>query len=550
MKLEAGKRKIKFRLIPLSSFKPKIMEQDSLVEYGARRVIITITAILCALLEIVDSTIVNVALNEMKGNLGATLSEVGWVITAYAIGNVIIVPMTSWLSQQFGRRNYFAASIIIFTVFSFLCGNATNIWELVFFRLMQGIGGGALLVTSQTIITESYPIEKRSMAQAIYGLGVIIGPTLGPPLGGYIVDNYSWPYIFYINIPIGIAAVLMTLQFVRSPKYSEKRKAKDVDWYGIALLAAFVGSLQYILEKGHEEDWFESKEIVILTIVAVIGFILFLWRELSCKYPVVELRVLKNGNLRIGTAMSFILGFGLYGSTFIVPLYTQSILGWTALQSGALMIPAALTTAVMMPIIGKLLTRGVKQQFLVSMGLLIFFIYSFWGYKILTPNTGKDDFFWMLMVRGAGLGLLFIPITSLSLSTLKGKEIGQGAAFTGMMRQLGGSFGIAAITTFISNQTSIHKANIAQHLDANSFDVQQRIAALKASFISKGFSPDVALQSAYKLLDLSVLKQASVLSYMDVFLYLGLLFLICIPFVLFVKERKGREPIDVSEAMH
>ncbi|TXF74947.1 DHA2 family efflux MFS transporter permease subunit [Chryseobacterium sp.] len=526
------------------------MEQDSLVEYGARRAIITVTAILCALLEIVDSTIVNVALNEMKGNLGATLSEVGWVITAYAIGNVIVVPMTSWLSQQFGRRNYFAASIIIFTVFSFLCGNADNIWELVLFRLMQGIGGGALLVTSQTIITESYPIEKRSMAQAIYGLGVIIGPTLGPPLGGYIVDHYSWPYIFYINIPIGIAAVLMTLQFVRSPKFSEKRKAKDVDWYGIVLLAITVGSLQYILEKGHEEDWFDSREIVFLTVTAVIGFILFLWRELTCKYPIVELRVLKNGNLRIGTAMSFILGFGLYGSTFIVPLYTQSILGWTALQSGALMIPAALTTAFMMPIIGKLLTKGVKQQILVSLGLLIFFVYSFWGYKILTPDTGERDFFWMLMVRGAGLGLLFIPITSLSLSTLKGQEIGQGAAFTGMMRQLGGSFGIAAITTFIANQTSIHKANIAQHLDANSFDVQQRLMGLKASFMAKGFSPDVALQSAYKILDLSVLKQASVLSYMDVFLYLGILFLICIPFVLFVKERKSREPIDVSEAMH
>ncbi len=295
--------------------------QDSLVEYGARRVIITITAILCALLEIVDSTIVNVALNEMKGNLGATLSEVGWVITAYAIGNVIIVPMTSWLSQQFGRRNYFAASIIIFTVFSFLCGNATNIWELVFFRLMQGIGGGALLVTSQTIITESYPIEKRSMAQAIYGLGVIIGPTLGPPLGGYIVDNFSWPYIFYINIPIGIAATLMTLQFVRSPKYAEKRKVSDVDWIGIALLAITVGSLQFILERGHEEDWFESGMIVTFTISAVLGFILFLWRELTFKYPIVELRVLKNGNLRIGTVMSFVLGFGLYGSTFIVPYF-------------------------------------------------------------------------------------------------------------------------------------------------------------------------------------------------------------------------------------
>lgn len=183
---------------------------NDLVEYGSRRVIITITAILCALLEIVDTTIVNVALNEMKGNLGATLTEVAWVITAYAIGNVIIVPMTSWLAQQFGRRNYFAASIILFTICSYACGNATGIWELVLFRFLQGLGGGALLVTSQTIITESYPVEKRGMAQAIYGLGVIIGPTLGPPLGGYIVDHWSWPYIFYINIPIGVVATLLT----------------------------------------------------------------------------------------------------------------------------------------------------------------------------------------------------------------------------------------------------------------------------------------------------------------------------------------------------
>ncbi|MCQ4141339.1 DHA2 family efflux MFS transporter permease subunit [Chryseobacterium sp. EO14] len=520
--------------------------QDSLVEYGARRVIITITAILCALLEIVDSTIVNVALNEMKGNLGATLSEVGWVITAYAIGNVIIVPMTSWLSQQFGRRNYFAASIIIFTVFSFLCGNATNIWELVFFRLMQGIGGGALLVTSQTIITESYPVEKRSMAQAIYGLGVIIGPTLGPPLGGYIVDNFSWPYIFYINIPIGIAATLMTLQFVRSPKYAEKRKISDVDWIGIALLAITVGSLQFILERGHEEDWFASGMIVFFTVAAVLGFILFLWRELTFKYPIVELRVLKNGNLRIGTVMSFVLGFGLYGSTFIVPLYTQSILGWTALQSGALMIPAALTTAFMMPIIGRLLSKGAKQQILVSLGLFIFFIYSFWGYKILTPDTGKDALFWMLIVRGAGLGLLFIPITSLSLSTLKGQEIGQGAAFTGMMRQLGGSFGIAAITTFIANASQKYRVNLISHLDQTDFAVQQRLQALKGSFIAKGMTPDAAMNAAYKMLDLSVTKQATVLSYMDVFLYLGVIFLVCIPFILFIKERKSKEKIDLS----
>src|SRR3954463_11133326 len=241
-------------------------DQNSLVEYGSRRVIITITAIMCALLEIIDTTIVNVALNDMKGNLGATLNDVSWVITAYAIANVIIVPLTSWLSQQFGRRNYFAVSIVIFTVASFLCGNATSIWELVFFRFFQGLGGGALLVTSQTIITEVYPPEKRGMAQALYGMGVIVGSTLGPPLGGYIVDNWSWPYIFYINIPIGIIATFLTLAYVKSPDFGGKRALSDVDLLGIFFLIAAVGSLQFVLEKGQEHDWFENGGIIVMAV--------------------------------------------------------------------------------------------------------------------------------------------------------------------------------------------------------------------------------------------------------------------------------------------
>jgi DHA2 family multidrug resistance protein len=525
------------------------MQQNSLVEYGSRRVIITITAIICALLEIVDTTIVNVALNDMRGNLGATMTEVGWVITAYAIGNVIVVPMTSWLSQHFGRRNYFAASIIIFTVCSFLCGNANGIWELVLFRFIQGLGGGALLVTSQTIITESYPVEKRGMAQAIYGLGVIIGPTLGPPLGGYIVDNFSWPYIFYINIPIGIIATLLTLQFVRSPKYGKEKSEARVDWWGISLLAVAVGSLQYVLERGHDDDWFSSSAITILCVTAVLGFFFFIWRELSYKNPIVDLRVLRNGNLRVGTILSFLLGFGLYGSTFIIPLYTQSTLGWTAQQSGMLMIPAALMTAFMMPIIGRLLQRGVPQQYLVAAGLTLFFVYSLWGYKILTPDTGEESFFWMLIVRGLGLSMLFIPITTLSLSTLKGQQIGQGAAFTGMMRQLGGSFGVAMITTFLAKQNMLHRNDLVSKLDINDPTVQQRVHNLQQGFMAKGMTPDVALNSGYKALDYIVTKQAAVLSYMDVFLYLGVLFLVCVPFVLFVKANKGNK-VDIGEAMH
>ncbi|VDH18258.1 Multidrug resistance protein B [Algoriella xinjiangensis] len=517
------------------------MEENNLVEYGSRRVIITITAIMCALLEIVDTTIVNVAMNDMKGSLGVSLTDIAWVVTAYAIANVIVVPMTSWLSQQFGRRNYFAASIIIFTVASFLCGNASSLWEIILFRFIQGLGGGALLVTSQTIITESYPPEKRGLAQAIYGMGVIVGPTLGPPLGGYIIDNWSWPYIFYINIPIGIVATMLTIIFVKSPKYAEKSKLSQVDFIGIILLAIAVGSLQYVLEHGQQDDWFSDSTIVILSISTVFGFILFVWRELIAKHPIVNLRVLKDSNLAIGTILSFILGFGLYGSTFIIPIYTQSILGWTATDAGLLLIPSSLMTAFMMPIIATMLQKGVSPKYLVAGGFLIFFCYSFWSSQILTPDTGSEHFFWPLIVRGVGLGLLFVPVTTLSLSSLKGQQIGEGAAFTGMMRQLGGSFGIAIITTFISRLTVGHRMNLVSHLDSSDYDVQKYIENLQMSFIGKGFAPNEALNKAYNLLDLQVTKQATVLTYMDVFLYLGVVFLICIPFILFfIKKGAGK----------
>lgn len=521
---------------------------DSLVEYGFRRVIITITAVLCALLEIVDTTIVNVALSDMRGTLGATLTDVAWVITAYAIANVIVIPMTSWLSQQFGRRNYFAVSIIIFTVASFLCGNATNIWELVVFRFIQGLGGGALLVTAQTIITESYPIAKRGMAQAIYGMGVIVGPTLGPPLGGYIIKNYEWPYIFYINIPLGIIATLLTLMYVKSPKYGEKLKANQVDWIGIGLLAAFIGSLQYILEHGQQDDWFADSTIVTLTVVTIFGLLGFIWREMTYAHPIVNLKVLGDSNLRIGTIMCFILGFGLYGTTFIVPIYTQSVLGWDALDTGLLLIPSSLTTAFMMPIIGKMIQRGIPQTYMVAIGFLIFFGFTFWMHNVLTPDTGAEHMFWPLILRGMGLGLLFVPITTLSLSTLKGKSIGEGAAFTGMMRQLGGSFGIAIITTFISRFGQQHRVDLVSHLNTTSYEVQQRIIQLKQGFMAKGFSASEALAKAHQVMDLTVTKQATVLSFMDIFMYLGVLFLVCIPFILLVKRGKGK--IDMADAMH
>ena len=525
-----------------------MVQEDDLVEYGFRRVIITITAVMCALLEIVDTTIVNVALTDMRGSLGATLTDVAWVITAYAIANVIVIPMTSWLSQQFGRKNYFAASIILFTVSSFLCGNADNIWELVAFRFIQGLGGGALLVTAQTIITESYPISKRGMAQAIYGMGVIVGPTLGPPLGGYLVDNFSWPYIFYINIPLGIIATFLTITFVKSPKYGEKLKANQVDWWGIVFLASFIGSLQFVLEHGQQDDWFNNNLIVFLSCVSVFGLLAFIWRESTYKYPIVNLSVLKDSNLRIGTIMTFILGFGLYGSTLIIPIYTQSVLGWTATDAGLLLIPGSITTAIMMPFIGKMIQKDVPQGYMVAAGFFVFFTFTFWMRNIITPDTGAEHMFWPLILRGVGLGLLFVPITTLSLSTLKGKNIGEGAAFTGMMRQLGGSFGIALITTFITRFSQEHRVNLIAHLDITNAELQTRIQQLQAGFVSKGFTANEALAKAYQVIDFSVTKQSTVMSYMDIFMYLGIMFLLCIPIIFFIK--KGKNKINPADAMH
>jgi DHA2 family multidrug resistance protein len=324
---------------------------------------------------------------------------------------------------------------------------------------------------------------------------------------------------------------------VRSPKYGEKLKASQVDWWGIAFLAAFVGSLQFVLEHGQQDDWFNDRTITLLTAVSASGLMLFIWRELTYKHPIVNLSVLKNTNLRVGVIMSFVLGFGLYSSTFIIPIYTQSVLGWSALDAGLILIPSSITTGIMMPMIGKMIQRGIPQAYMVALGFLAFFVFTYWMHNVVTPDTGEEHIFWPLILRGVGLGLLFVPITTLSLSTLKGKEIGEGAAFTGMMRQLGGSFGIAIITTFIARFNQEHRVNLVSHLDKTNFAVQQRVLQLQQGFMSKGFSTNESLNRAYQVMDYGVMKQSSVLTFVDIFYYLGILFLLCIPFVLLIKKR-------------
>ena len=505
-------------------------------EVGARKWIITITVILGALLELVDTTVVNVSLPQIMGNLGATLEDVGWVVTAYSIANVIILPMSGWLSAKFGRRNYFTFSIILFTTASFFCGNADNIWELVIFRFIQGIGGGALLSTAQSILMETWPREQMGTATAIFGIGVVVGPTLGPTLGGAITDHWSWPWIFFINIPLGIIAAILAMQYIKESVH--RQQIYTVDYIGIALLAISVGSLQYILERGEEDDWYNSNLITVLTIVTLIGGVAFIWRELSTEHPIVNLRILKNRSLSIGMLTTFILGFGLFGSVFIFPVFCQNLLGFSAQQTGMLMIPGGLATIFMMPFVGRMLQAKFPPQVMASVGMLFFFLFT---YKLsgANLNSGESNFYLPLIIRGIGLSLLFVPLTTLALGSLEPKDIPQGTGLNNMMRQLGGSFGIALITTMLHNRQGLHRAQLVEHINQYNPAFSQQLSNTTNSFIAKGYSFVDAQTLAFKAIDFSVLKQTLLLSYIDGFWFVGVFFLFCIPLLYLQKIRRG-----------
>lgn len=514
---------------------------------GAKKWIITATVILCSMLELIDTSIVNVVTNEMMANLGATMSEVSWVISAYGIANVIIVPMTGWLSRVFGRRNYYVISVAIFTVASFLCGNSDNIWELVFWRFIQGMGGGALLATSQAILVETFPPEELGLANAIFGAGVVLGPTIGPALGGYIVDNMSWQWIFYVNIPLGLTAIPLALNYISGKKeVQDPQNKKPVDWWGIALLCIGVGSLQLVLEQGEREDWFESNMIVTASVMAVFGILLFIWRELSCKNPIVDLRVLKSRSLASGTFLMFIMGYGLYASIFVYPIFVQSFLGATATQTGMSLLPGALVSAFFMPLIGVALKKGAPAKLMILAGYVLFALFTFQSGAAMTTDSGVHDFFWPLIIRGIALGCVFAPLSTISLAGLKGNDLSQGSGLTNMMRQLGGSFSVAICSVQIEHAYAHHRTTILSHTTAYDLTTQERLQQLNMFFQYKNNMPNAAHDAALKALDFSVYKQAMVLSYMDVFVYLGVFFLVCAPMVMLAKNLKKGEAIHLG----
>jgi len=414
--------------------------------------LITITVMLGLIMAIIDSTIVNVAINTIGGNLGATVDEVAWVATGYILANVVVMPLNGWLTALLGRKKFYAISLAVFTVASFLCGSARSIWLLVFYRVLQGFGGGALQPTAQAIMFETYPAEKRGAAMAIFGMGAMVGPAIGPTLGGWIVDNASWPLIFYINIPIGIAAFLMTLAFIPDPKYIAKPKG-SIDWSGLGLLTVGLASLQFVLEQGERDDWFQSGMIVFLTIVSVVTLTAFVFKSLRDRYPIVDLSVFKFRSFSIGSFLGIVMGFGLFGTALILPLFFQSILGFTAFDTGLALMPGALSTAVSMLIIGRILNR-IDGRWSIVFGILLF-AWSTWLLGGLNIEAGYWDVFWPRLIQGFALGFLFVPLTTISLGDVPIQAMAGATGVLTLLRQLGGSLGIAILTTLLTHESAV-----------------------------------------------------------------------------------------------
>ena len=519
---------------------------DVTPDVAARRWWILLGLIMASALEILDTTVVNVALPQMSGNLGATTDEIAWVSTGYILANVIVLPMTAWLSGRFGRKRYLMVSILIFNIARFMCGLSGSLSEIVFWRLIQGAGGAALISTAQSTIVEIFPRNQIATVQSLFGLGLIVTPTLGPVLGGYITDNYSWRTIFFIHLPLAVASLSLVGLFLQDSPHQKRVNAVDV--WGIVMLAAGMGSLQYVLEEGERYDWFDDAWILRLAMIAAASLIGFVLWELSPrnKAPILDLRVLKDRGLSASVLLGLVLGFGLYGGVFIYPLFVQNILGFTPTATGLALLPGGIMTAIAVIFCGRVLQRGFDARILIICGMFVY-MGAMWLLGHLTTQSGQSDTQLGLMVRGFGLGLVFIPISTVAFAGLQGAQIAQGAALYNLMRQLGGSFGIAVLNTYIVNMTAYHRADIVSHLHPGDAAFAARINGIAGGLAARGgYTAEAAQAAALRVLDHLVQAQAMTMAYNNAFILLGLTFLLALPAVLLLRrpKRGGAAPAE------
>src|SRR4051794_8929716 len=489
-------------------------------------------------MEVLDTTVVNVSLPHIAGSLSATPDEATWALTSYLVANAIILPMTGWLANRFGRKRLLMGSVAGFTLASFFCGFAPNLPLLIVFRVIQGATGGGLQPLSQAILLEVFPPEERGKAMAFWALGIVVAPMLGPVLGGWLTDSYSWRWVFYINVPIGILALLMTHNFVFDPPYI-KRRAGGVDYWGMGMLVVGIGCLQIMLDKGQEEDWFSSHFILTLAILAAVGLVGFVIRELKTEHPIVDLRVFRYRSYAAGVFLMTVLGFVLYGSTVLVPLMLQTLLGYPAVQAGIVMLPRGLGSFLMMPIVGILMSK-IEPRRLLGSGIIIASL-NLCKFSLLSLDAGYWDFFIPLIVQGAAMGLLFVPLTTITNDPVPKEEIGNATSLFNLMRNIGASIGIASVTTILARNQQKHINILGSHVTVFDPQAQSMIDAMKASFIKAGSDPATALQQAYAALAGMVDRHAYMLSFNDAFRFMMIVFMLMLPliFVMRKPQHKG-----------
>lgn len=500
------------------------------------RWLIAVTVTLASILEILDTSIVNVAIPHMMGSLGATLDQIAWVSTGYIVANVIVLPITGWLSAMIGRRRYFAGSMGLFIFASFMCGNSHSLGELVLWRIVQGVGGGALLSTSQAILYEVFPVQEYGQAMAIFGVGVMVGPTLGPTLGGYITDTFSWPWIFYINLPIGGLGLLMALAYVRDSRFAQK--VGDTDWLGLALLAAGVGSLQLMLERGERLDWFASRQIVALAVTTGVGLVAFVWHELTTAHPVIDLRIFANRQFGTGAILGLVLGMCLYATVFVLPVYLQVLQQFTANQTGLVILPGAIASAVTMAVMARRI--GHQDSRIVAIAGAALFAVAMWWWSHFTTLSGYDDFWWPLILRGVALGLVFVPLNNLAMMELPMAKIAPATGLYNLMRQLGGSVGIAISASLVARFTAENRQALAEKLSRYDPVTAARVEGTTHWLRSLGDAEPVARAKAVAFIEGAVQRQATMLAFEKIFLLFGLLFLIAIPLIMTLRWRYGQ----------
>ena len=507
--------------------------------------VVTVSVMLATFMEILDTTVVNVSIPHIAGNLAATVEEGTWVVTSYLVSNAIVLPMSGWLAGRFGRRRVLLACVVGFTVTSLCCALATSLESLIIFRVLQGLTGGGLQPLAQAILLETFPPKQHGQAMAAFAIGILFAPILGPTLGGWITDNYSWRWIFYLNLPVGVLSLFLMSTFVFDPPYLRQRPVR-IDFWGIGFLALGFGMLQIVLDTGQRKDWFSSHQIRIWTGLCILGLVALVIRELTTRHPVVNLRALRDRTFSAGVFVMTMLGFVLYASLVLLPIYLQTLLGYPALEAGLALSPRGIGSLVMAPITGYLTSRFDPRKLLVTgVGLGAWTMFKL---SALNLNAGYWDIFWPQVLQGVALNLMFIPLMAASMSHIAKEHMGNATSIFNLMRNIGGSFGIAAMTTFLARRSQLHQNHLVAHTTIYDQGTREILQGMQSWFRMRGTDPHSALQQSLGALYNFVQRQAAMLSFVESFWVLAVMLVAMIPFVALLRNpRTASRPSSVSE---